>query len=72
MQQLGAHWNVEEDPLKIARLMIAKIEQKREALGINKKTERVLFDMEMRRDLGTGGVKDAGCHGAPAAGDAQE
>jgi carbon-monoxide dehydrogenase catalytic subunit len=45
--------------------MIKRIDAKREALGINKKTERVLFDMEMRRDLGTGaGVGDVGCTGA--------
>ena len=59
----GAHWNVAEDPLEIARMMIAKIEEKRDALGINKKTERVLFDMAMRRDLGSTGLGDAGCTG---------
>ncbi len=59
----GAHWNVVEDPLEIARTMIAKIEAKRDALGINKKTERVLFDMAMRRDLGSTGLGDAGCTG---------
>lgn len=63
----GAHWNVAEDPKEIARIMIEKIEAKRDALGINKKKERVLFDMDMRRDLGTGsGLTDVGCHG-PAA-----
>lgn len=62
MKTLGAHWNVASEPLEIARLMIEKIEQKRDALGINKKKERVLFDMEMRRDLGTG-LTDAGCKG---------
>jgi carbon-monoxide dehydrogenase catalytic subunit len=61
--QLGAHWNVASDPKEIARLMIEKIDAKREALGINKKSERVLFDMEMRRDLGSGGLKDVGCAG---------
>ncbi|MBU0480143.1 MAG: anaerobic carbon-monoxide dehydrogenase catalytic subunit [Proteobacteria bacterium] len=64
MGTYGAHWNVEEDPIKIARLMIDKIEQKRKALGINKKAERVLFDMEMRRDLSSGsGIGDVGCTG---------
>ncbi len=63
MGPLGAHWNVEEDPLKIAQLMISKIDQKRDALGINKKQDRVLFDMEMRRDMGGDGLKDVGCHG---------
>ena len=60
----GAHWNIAEDPEEIAKIMIAKIEEKRDALGINKKTERVLFDMEMRRDLQSGsGVGDVGCGG---------
>lgn len=62
MGPLGAHWNVESDPQKLAELMVAKIDAKREALGINKKSERVLFDMAMRRDL-TAGVPGAGCHG---------
>ena len=65
MKTLGAHWNVVEDPLEIAKLMIRKIEEKREALGINKKQDRVLFDMAMRRDLGDSatGIGDVGCHG---------
>lgn len=64
MGTYGAHWNVAEDPKEIARIMIEAIEAKRDALGINKKKERVLFDMDMRRDLGTGtGLKDVGCHG---------
>ncbi len=64
IETYGAHWNVAEDPMEIAKIMIDKIEQKREALGINKKSERVLFDMEMRRDLSSGsGVGDVGCTG---------
>ncbi|MFO7605835.1 MAG: anaerobic carbon-monoxide dehydrogenase catalytic subunit [Desulfurivibrionaceae bacterium] len=64
METYGAHWNIAEDPKEIARIMIEKIEQKREALGINKKSERVLFDMDMRRDLGSGsGIGDVGCTG---------
>jgi carbon-monoxide dehydrogenase catalytic subunit len=62
MDVYGAHWNVAEEPLEIAKLIIEKIEAKRDALGINKKTERVLFDMEMRRDLSSG-IGDAGCTG---------
>ena len=62
MGPLGAHWNVESDPQKLAELMVEKIEQKRDALGINKKSERVLFDMNMRREL-SGGVPGAGCTG---------
>ncbi len=65
MGPMGAHWNVAKEPLEIARLMIEAIEAKREALGINKKKERVLFDMEMRRDLGGNkAIGDAGCTGA--------
>jgi carbon-monoxide dehydrogenase catalytic subunit len=65
MGTYGAHWTVAKDPKEIARIMIEKIEQKRDALGINKKKERVLFDMNMRRDLGDGkGLTDVGCHGA--------
>ncbi len=64
MGTYGAHWNVAKDPKDIARIMIEAIESKRDALGINKKKERVLFDMNMRRDLGDGkGLTDVGCHG---------
>jgi carbon-monoxide dehydrogenase catalytic subunit len=64
IETYGAHWNIAEDPKEIAKIMIAKVEEKREALGINKKSERVLFDMEMRRDLSSGaGVGDVGCTG---------
>jgi anaerobic carbon-monoxide dehydrogenase catalytic subunit len=64
MGPLGAHWNVAEEPMDIARLMIRAIDSKRDALGINKKKERVLFDMAMRRDLGAGsGIGDVGCTG---------
>ena len=60
----GGRWDIEEDPVKLAHKMIARIDERRAALGIDKQRERVLFDMEMRRDLGTGsGLKDAGCHG---------
>ncbi len=65
MGQLGAKWNVAKEPEDIARTMIKAIDSKREALGINKKKERVLFDMDMRRDLGGGkAIGDAGCTGA--------
>jgi carbon-monoxide dehydrogenase catalytic subunit len=51
--------------LEIAKLMIERIDAKRNALGIDKQRERVLFDMEMRRDLGGGkGIGDVGCTGA--------
>jgi carbon-monoxide dehydrogenase catalytic subunit len=50
-EEYGGKWAVEDDPVKMAQLMIQAIEGKREALGIQEKKERVLFDMEMRREL---------------------
>jgi len=47
----GGMWAVEEDPTKMAQMMIRHIDKKREALGIQEKKERVLFDMAMRREL---------------------
>jgi carbon-monoxide dehydrogenase catalytic subunit len=47
----GAMWDFEPDPVKAAQLMIAHIDKKRQALGIDKARERVLYDMEMRREL---------------------
>ncbi|MBN1189924.1 MAG: anaerobic carbon-monoxide dehydrogenase catalytic subunit [Dehalococcoidales bacterium] len=47
----GGKWDFEPDPVKMARMMIAHIDKKRKALGIDKARERVLFDMAMRRDL---------------------
>ncbi|HVN95741.1 MAG TPA: anaerobic carbon-monoxide dehydrogenase catalytic subunit [Syntrophorhabdaceae bacterium] len=44
-------WAFEPDPVKAAHLMIAHIDKKRDALGLNKSRERVLFDMGMRRAL---------------------
>jgi carbon-monoxide dehydrogenase catalytic subunit len=65
MDTYGAIWNVASEPLEIAKLMIERIDAKRKALGIDKQRERVLFDMEMRRDLGGGkGIGDVGCTGA--------
>jgi carbon-monoxide dehydrogenase catalytic subunit len=65
METYGAVWNIASEPLEIAKLMIARIDEKRKALGIDKQRERVLFDMEMRRDLGGGkAIGDAGCTGA--------
>ncbi len=48
---VGATWDFEPDPIAAAHKMIAKIDANRAALGIDKAKERVLFDMEMRRDL---------------------
>jgi carbon-monoxide dehydrogenase catalytic subunit len=44
-------WAFEADPVKAARLMIAHIDKKRKALGLEKARERVLFDMAMRRAM---------------------
>jgi carbon-monoxide dehydrogenase catalytic subunit len=44
-------WAVESDPVEMAQIMIRAIEKKREALGIQEKKERVLYDMAMRREL---------------------
>ncbi|HIP39693.1 MAG TPA: anaerobic carbon-monoxide dehydrogenase catalytic subunit [Desulfocapsa sulfexigens] len=64
-EEYGACWDYEEDPIKLAQKMIKAIDGKREALGINKKQDRVLFDMEMRRDLDVGatgqGISGVGC-----------
>ncbi|MFC2035208.1 anaerobic carbon-monoxide dehydrogenase catalytic subunit [Chloroflexota bacterium] len=47
----GGKWDFEPDPLKIAEKVINHIDKKRAALGIDKARERVLYDMEMRREL---------------------
>ncbi len=47
----GGMWAFEPDPIKAAHLMIEHIDKKRKALGIDKARERVLYDMEMRREL---------------------
>jgi carbon-monoxide dehydrogenase catalytic subunit len=48
---LGGMWAAEPDPGKMAALMIDHINKKRQKLGIAKGKERVLFDMQMRREL---------------------
>jgi carbon-monoxide dehydrogenase catalytic subunit len=47
----GGHWGVQPEGNKIAAMIIDHIQRKREKLGISKEKERVLFDMEMRRQL---------------------
>lgn len=47
----GGMWDVESDPKKMAEKMIAHIDKKRKALGIDKARERILFDMAARREL---------------------
>jgi carbon-monoxide dehydrogenase catalytic subunit len=50
-EMYGGMWDFEPDPVKAAQKMIAHIDKKRKALGIDKARERVLFDMETRREL---------------------
>jgi len=50
-KDVGGKWAFERDPIKAAHMMIEHIEKKRDALGINKETERKLYDMEDRRAL---------------------
>ncbi len=49
--ELGGMWDVAADAKEMAAKMIAHIDKKRAALGIDKARERVLYDMEMRREL---------------------
>jgi carbon-monoxide dehydrogenase catalytic subunit len=50
-KDLGGRWAVESDPVKAAAMILAHIEGKRDALGINKAKERKLYDMADRRAL---------------------
>jgi carbon-monoxide dehydrogenase catalytic subunit len=50
-EELGGKWDFEPDPELAAKKMIAHIDLKRKALGIDKARERVLMDMDMRRQL---------------------
>ena len=50
-KELGGKWAVESDPHKAAEMMLEHIESKRDALGINVKAERKLYDMADRRTL---------------------
>jgi carbon-monoxide dehydrogenase catalytic subunit len=50
-QIFGGMWAAEPDPSKMAALIIDHINKKRRDLGIAKGKERVLYDMEMRREL---------------------
>ncbi|MDA8139061.1 MAG: anaerobic carbon-monoxide dehydrogenase catalytic subunit [Desulfobacteraceae bacterium] len=47
----GGRWDFCEDPVEMARRMIAVIDQKRKALGIDKARDRVLMDMADRQKL---------------------
>jgi len=50
-KSLGGMWDFEPDPIKHAHKMIAHIDKKRKALGIDKAVERVLMDMADRREI---------------------
>ena len=50
-EMYGGMWAFEPDPIKAAHIMIEHIDKKRKALGIDKARERILYDMEMRREL---------------------
>ncbi|MFH1034617.1 MAG: anaerobic carbon-monoxide dehydrogenase catalytic subunit [Pseudomonadota bacterium] len=47
----GGMWDMIEDPMEMARKMIAHIDKKRKALGLDKAKERVLMDMADRQKL---------------------
>ncbi|MBF0226344.1 MAG: anaerobic carbon-monoxide dehydrogenase catalytic subunit [Desulfobacterales bacterium] len=47
----GGMWAFEADPIKMAQKMIAHIDKKRKALGIDKARDRVLMDMADRQKL---------------------
>jgi len=52
LEEMGfGKWGFTPDPHEMAQLMIAHIDKKRQALGIDKARERVLFDMAARREL---------------------
>jgi carbon-monoxide dehydrogenase catalytic subunit len=44
-------WGFATDPYEIARMMLAHIDDRRKALGIDKARERVLMDMADRQKL---------------------
>ena len=47
----GGKFEWEPDPMEAARKILEHIEKKRDALGINQKKERKLYDMKERREL---------------------
>lgn len=47
----GGTWDLVEDPYELAHKMIAHIDKKRKALGIDKARDRVLMDMADRQKL---------------------
>ncbi len=49
----GGMWDLEVDPVRHAQKMIAHIDKKRKALGIDKARGRILVDMAARREMAT-------------------
>jgi carbon-monoxide dehydrogenase catalytic subunit len=49
----GGMWDLEIDPIKHAHKMIAHIDKKRKALGIDRTRDRILMDMADRREIET-------------------
>jgi carbon-monoxide dehydrogenase catalytic subunit len=47
----GGMWDLEVDPIAHAQKMIAHIDKKRKALGLDRARERVLMSMDDRRTL---------------------
>ncbi len=51
VKQMAGLISASKDPIEIAHMMIAHIDKKRKALGIDKVRERTRVDMSDRRDL---------------------
>ena len=52
LEEMGlGKWGFTPDPYEMAKMMIAHIDKKRKALGIDKARERVLMDMSSRREM---------------------
>ena len=52
LEEMGmGKWGFNPDPHEMAKMMIAHIDKKRKALGIDKARDRVLMDMSDRRDI---------------------
>jgi carbon-monoxide dehydrogenase catalytic subunit len=52
LEEMGfGKWGFARDPYDMAHMMIAHIDKKRAALGIDKARDRILVDMASRRDL---------------------
>ncbi len=52
LEEMGyGSWGYTKDPYEMAKMMLAHIDKKRKALGLDKSRERVLMDMSDRREL---------------------